>query len=136
MLRIAIVTTVLIAAVGFGIWRPWGWIAGVVALPGLIWHATKKRKSRKYARSDDCVVYRSGVLTHKTGITFFEKIQTLEVSQTPFDKRWGMATLTVDTAAAGPADHRIDISYLSEEFAQQEFDELVIKAASHEPVFG
>ena len=141
MLRIAIVTTVLIAAAGFAITivsnaQPWGWIAGVVALPGLIWHATKKRKSKKYARSDDCVVYRSGVLTHKTGITFFEKIQTLEYSQTPFDKRWGMATLTVDTAAAGPADHRIDIAYLSEEFAQQEFDELVIKAASHEPVFG
>ena len=95
MLRIAIVTTVLIAAVGFGIWQPWGWIAGVVALPGLIWHATKKRKSRKYARSDDCVVYRSGVLTHKTGITFFEKIQTLEVSQTPFDKRWGLSLIHI-----------------------------------------
>ena len=136
MVRIACVMSVIVGVAGFALTRPWGWIAGVVALPFFVWHALKKGKAMRYARTEDGVVYRSGVLTHKTSVTFFEKIQTLEVSQTPFDKRWGMATLTVDTAGAGPADHQIDIPYLTQEFANAEYDHLVVKAASHQPVFG
>lgn len=136
MLRIAVVTSVIIGAVGFAVTRPWGWIAGLVALPFFMLHAVKKSRAMRYARTSDGVVYRSGVLTHKTSVTFYEKIQSLEVSQSPFDKRWGMATLTVDTAGAGPADHQIDIPYLTQEFAHAEYDQLVVKAASHQPVFG
>ena len=31
------------------------------------------------------------------------------LTQSPFDRRWGMGTLSVDTAAAGPANHTISI---------------------------
>lgn len=136
MLRIGVVLSVLMGLVGFAVTQPWGWVAGVVALPFFLWHAIKKSRAMRYARTNDGIVYRSGVLTHKTSVTFYEKIQTLEVSQSPFDKRWGMATLTVDTAGAGPADHQIDIRYLTQEFANAEYDQLVVKAASHQPVFG
>ena len=66
-------------------------------------------------------------------MTFFEKIQSLSVSQSPFDRRWKMATLAIDTAAAGPADHLIEIPYLDARFAEQEFDALNQKSATNEP---
>jgi putative membrane protein len=134
--RISVVISILIGAVGLGLTRPWGWALGVVALPCLIFLAIKKSRAMRYARTDDTVIYRSGVLTRKTSITFFEKMQTLKVQQSYFDRRWDMATLSVDTAAAGPADHTISIPYLSSDFAHDEYNELIKKAASHQPVFG
>ena len=85
---------------------------------------------------DEGVAYRSGVFTKKTSFTFFEKVQTLRVDQSPFDRRWKMATLSVDTAAAGPADHTINIPYLNQDFAHAEYEELLRKSSGHEPIFG
>ncbi len=90
----------------------------------------------QYARRDNEVIYRSGIFNRKTSITFFDKIQTLCIDQSPFDRRWGMATLCVDTAAAGPAGHRMQIAYLEEQFANTEFKQLRVSAAGREPVFG
>ena len=69
-------------------------------------------------------------------MTFFEKIQTLRVDQSPFDRRWKMARLSIDTAAAGPADHLISVPYLDAAFVNQEFAELYRKSAFHQPRFG
>ncbi len=93
----------------------------VVPLGGLLWHARRYASSLKYARFDGGVVFRSGVLRKKIGVTFFDKIQAVRCAQSPFDRRWGMASLVVDTAAAGPAGHRIDVPFLDEQFARQEF---------------
>ena len=134
--RMAIVLAVLTGLVGLAIYRPWGWLFGLGALPLYIWIAWKRSQSKKYARNQDIIVYRSGVFTRKTSLTFFEKIQTVRLDQSPFDRRWNMATLCIDTAAAGPADHRIDIKYLSDDFAQQEFDSIVQQASGKLPVFG
>ena len=90
----------------------------------------------RYARQDDLLVYRSGVLNRKTSMTFFDKVQTISVEQSPFDRRWGMASLTVDTAAAGPAEHRISVRYLDEGFAQAELAEIRIAASRFTPDFG
>ena len=89
----------------------------------------------QYARRSNEVVYRSGILNRKTSITFFDKIQTLRINQSPFDRRWGMATLSIDTAAAGPAGHRMQIAYLEQQFANREFNQLRVSAAGREPVF-
>jgi putative membrane protein len=134
--RMAIVHSVILACIGFGVTRPWGWALGLVALPLLWMWAIKKSKSMRYARTNNGVVYRSGVLNHKISMTFFEKIQTLRVDQSPFDRRWGMAALSVDTAAAGPADHRIHIPLLDETFAMQELQVLREKTGNELPVFG
>ena len=90
----------------------------------------------RYARTDDGVVFRSGILTRKTSMTFYEKIQTLGVDQNLFDRRWKMARLSVDTAAAGPAEHRIDIPLLDQSFAWEELEELRNRSSRHEPSFG
>ncbi len=134
--RLAFMEAVMLSAVGMLVSRPWGWTVGVVALPLLVMWAIKKSKAMRYARAKNCVVYRSGVFIRKTSVTFFEKIQTLRVDQTPFDRRWKMARLSIDTAAAGPADHRIQVPYLEENFARKELQLLRLKTAQEQPVFG
>ena len=129
-IRIAcVVSCVLVAAA----YLAFGWklaIAALIAFPVLILYAIRKSQSVKYARTDFGVVYRSGVLAKKTSFSFFEKIQAASWRQTPFDRRWKMATLSVDTAAAGPAEHVIDIKYLDQEIAKEEYEQIVELAAA------
>ena len=58
------------------------------------------------------MLFRSGVFARATSAVKFEKIQSVSLSESFFDRRWSMATLQVDTAGAGPAGHRISVPYL------------------------
>lgn len=134
--RLAVIQSIILGVIGFGITRPWGFLAGVIALPLLIIWALKQSKAMRYARTDNSIIYRSGVFTRKTSMTFFEKVQALSLDQNPFDRRWKMTTLLVDTAAAGQAEHRINVRYLDEDFALKEIDVLRTKTSHEQPVFG
>ena len=122
--RLAVIQSLFVAVLGLLVTRPWGWIAGVVILPVFLYWAIRKSRAMRYAESDVGVAYRSGVLTKKLSLTFFNRIQTIRLDQSPFDRRWNMATLSVDTAAAGPADHRVHVKYLDAGFAQARYQEL------------
>ncbi len=122
--RFAVIATGVLTLVAGLVWRPWGAAIGLVLLPALMWVAWRAAKSMRYARVGSLVLYRSGVMTRKVSFTFNDKIQTLRLSQSPFDRRWKMATLSVDTAAAGPAEHRIAVKYMDAEVARQEFADL------------
>ncbi|MDG1875539.1 MAG: PH domain-containing protein, partial [Mariniblastus sp.] len=113
-----------------------GWVAGVITLPLLLAWAFKKSKSMQYARHKNAIIYRSGILNRKTSITFSDKIQAISVDQSPFDRRWKMAKLSVDTAAAGQAEHLIHAPYLDEQFAFNELQFLRVKTGEEQPVFG
>ncbi len=134
--RLAISIAVFLSALGLLYTRPWGVLLGIVALPLLLWLTRKSVRAMRYARTSDGFVFRSGLFTIKTSMTFFEKIQSLEVSQSPFDRRWKMAKLTLDTAAAGPAEHRIDVPLLDQAVAFREQETIKQLAASHQPIFG
>jgi putative membrane protein len=136
LMRIAVLQSLLVAGLGMVATRPWGWLAGLAALPLLLGWARKKARSMRYSRTARFVVYRSGVLNRKTSLTFFDKVQTVTVRQTPFDRRWKMATLAVDTAASGPAEHNIQVRYLEDEFARREFDSIAQTASRYPPDFG
>lgn len=130
LFRRAIFLSCLISVVlGFTL-RLWAIPVGILVLIAMIWHAARFARSLKYARFDDGVVYRSGVLDRKMSFTFFDKIQAINVSQSPFDRRWKMARLHVDTAAAGPAEHTISVPYLDEDFAYDEFRRITRKTSS------
>jgi putative membrane protein len=129
MMRFAIIFCVVIAAVGAFIWRPWGVAFGLALLPVSIWFARKKAKATRYARNNDLIAFRSGLMTRKLSITFFDKVQTAHLSQSPFDRRWKMATLVIDTAGVGPADHVIAVEMLDADFAANEHQAVVERAA-------
>ena len=74
------------------------------------------------------MLFRSGVLNWKLSATFYNKMQVVTMSTSPFDRRWGMASLKIDTAGAGPAEHRIEIPYLSREVARGQLEDLLVQA--------
>lgn len=129
MIRIAIFVSLLLMPIGYYFFEIWGCSITLIALPFLVTYAIKKSRSVQFARTAFGVVYRSGILTRKISLTFFEKIQATTFAQTPFDRRWGMATLSVDTAAAGPADHAIEIKYLDADLARSEHWEILQASA-------
>ncbi len=132
MARIAAVTSSLLAPLGYAFFGIWGCSVSLIALPILVVYAIKKSRSVKFSRTSFGVAYRSGILTRKISLTFFEKIQSAAITQTPWDRRWQMATLSVDTAAAGPADHAIEIKYLDAEVARRQYDQ-ILAASAGEP---
>jgi putative membrane protein len=129
--RLAIIQSIGVAAIAGYFYWPWGVLAGFLVLPLFIFWARKKAASRKYARTENAVIYRSGILERKTSVTFFEKIQAVTCEQNPFDRRWAMATLAIDTAAAGPAEHRIATAYLDANFAAAECE--ILRRVSVDP---
>jgi putative membrane protein len=63
--------------------------------------AGARYRARGWARAGGYAFARNGVLTRTTWIVPERKIQTLHTTETPFQRRWGLATLIIDTAAGG-----------------------------------
>lgn len=134
--RVGLITFLaILLTIGVAFWKPWLslgviglWVVAVISTVLGI-------SSMGFARTDQGVLFRSGVISKIVSITFFEKIQAITVNQSPMDRRWKMAKLTVDTAAAGPAEHRIDVPLLDEAFAHRELATITHLAAKHQPVF-
>lgn len=107
-------------------WRFLAWGGGIGAaflfLGTLL--ANKKAKSRKFARWGKFFLLRGGLLLQKTSIGFQEKIQSVSLRESPFDRRWKMASLSIDTSGAGVADHALEIDYLDRAAAYREYQSL------------
>ena len=124
MIRLWLFAAIALICVGLFARPLWGWIPGVlVGLLG-VFYVNKKKKSRRYSRTAWGIIYRSGTFVQKCSMTFFEKIQAAKMNQSPFDRRWKMGSLVVDTASAGPADHLIKVELLDADFAMNEFANL------------
>ncbi len=127
MLRPVFLVSLLIVCLGMYFRLSWGWIPGVVIGVAGVMYVRKKSKSKRYARTVWGLIFKSGTWTQKCSMTFFEKIQGVSYTQTPFDRNWNMAGLSIDTASAGPANHRIQVGYLASEFAAREFEAIQSK---------
>ena len=101
------VTVGLVFAVGL-----WGLLAPVALAPVVVFAARRAAAYGAWAETSWGVLFRSGVLTRRCSATLFEKVQTVTLSHSPFDRRWGMACVAVDTAGAGAAEHKIRIGYI------------------------
>jgi len=69
-----------------------------------------------WAMTGTAVLFRRGWLSRSLTVARLGKIQAVELEESPFDRRTGMASLLVDTAGATEA-HRIRIPYLGRETA-------------------
>ncbi|MCA9127037.1 MAG: PH domain-containing protein [Planctomycetales bacterium] len=130
LLRFSAAVAIAAAVLGLLFWRPWGWLIALPVFAAMALMAWKKAQSRRYARLPFCVVYQSGVFTRRQSFAFYNRIQTVSFRQSPFDRRWKMASLSIDTAAAGPADHVVNVKYLDEDFAREEFRLLRLAATN------
>jgi putative membrane protein len=97
---------------------PWGLAAPLVLVPLGLWHAHRAARFIGWDHAPFGMAFRSGVLTRCLSATFPDKMQVISLRQSPFDRRHRMATLRIDTAGAGPADHALRIPFLMRETAE------------------
>jgi putative membrane protein len=89
-------TTVLIAA---GTAIRWSALWGTIALP-LVWLISRRQaEAHRWALTEDVVGAHAGWLWRRTTVLPVDRAQTLTLRQSPFDRRWEMAAVLVDTAA-------------------------------------
>jgi putative membrane protein len=115
----------LIAAMtAIGVWfAPIVTTTAAVALAVLSFYAARGRaRSFGFAVAPDRVACRGGWLWHSTSVARFAKLQAVKLDESPFDRRWKMATVAADTAGGG--SHRVMIPYLPANEARVVFDDL------------
>jgi putative membrane protein len=101
--------------------------AGVVA--GLaVWHARRLTGRLAVALTPSSIVLRSGAFNHRRSIARFSRIQSVSYTRSPFDRRWGMSRISVDTAG-GSALHRVEMPYLDDAAAREIYRRLRAEVA-------
>ncbi len=114
MITRGVVQVSLAGAIAAGLLGIWGLLIPAVLLPWSVIHSILWTRRAAYAVIPDGILYRSGVLTRRTTAAFFDKIQVLSLSQSPFDRRHRMATFGLDTAGAAADLFPIRIPFLEE----------------------
>ncbi len=83
-----------------------------------------------YALTDRTIYFRSGWLSRRISAVRFVNMQTVSMSQSPFDHRKRMAAVAVDTAGAGGTGHRIRIPFLDVGIAESILHRLYVELRS------
>ena len=101
-------------------WRFGAW--GLLPLLSLPWWWLRARRvaaRSSWAVTDHLLLRRSGWLDRHLSFAEIGKVQGLQLVQSPFDRRHGMASLVADTAGANPLAHRLELDYLPESVARE-----------------
>ena len=97
-----------------------GAIVVVLGCIPLAWmHAHLYVKNTRWALARDAVLFRSGWLNRRLSIVPRNRVQTLSIEASPFDRRSRMASIYVDTAGASPMTAGIRIRYLAVDAAER-----------------
>ena len=113
----------LAAAAGSWYFGPWG----ALVLLWLPWAAVKARRQAAcaaYALGDELVAVRGGWWSRHWRFAELDKLQALQLTRSPIDRRCGTATLWLDTAGAGAMAPPLRIRFLPEAEAQALYDSL------------
>jgi putative membrane protein len=116
------------AAVALAGW--WGAVALVPAVGVAALNAGRQARSRSWSVSEEAVFYRKGWIWKRLTVARIAKIQGLALVQTPFDRRWGMATLQVDTAGGGAGSDRLRVRFLEAGVAREALESLSDRVGS------
>ena len=111
-------------------WRFGGW--GLLALAWLPWSVFVARRHAQhagYACEGELVAARGGWWSRRWRFAEVDKLQALKLSQSPLDRCYGMATLSLDTAGAGGFAPPLRLHYLPEAVARELFQRLGVELA-------
>lgn len=112
-------------------WSTWGVYVLPLSLPGLlvllVAMAYLRAERLAWAETPEAFFVRDGVLTHRVALVPRNRIQTVSLSASPFDRRWRMARLFLDTAGSN-IGHRAEVPYMQHETARRLADDLVAEA--------
>lgn len=97
--------------------------AAVFVVPlvvALAWvHAHLYVKNTRWALEREVLLFRSGWFTRRLTIVPRDRVQSLNVSTSPFDRRRHMASLSVDTAGGSARSAGVQIRYLPADVARR-----------------
>ncbi|QWP77167.1 PH domain-containing protein [Lysobacter sp. K5869] len=120
--------TLLAAFVGY--WHLGEW--SLLALLWLPWAAFKaQRRARRmgYAMDAELVAVREGWWHRHWRFAEFDKLQALQITRSPLDRRCGTATLWLDTAGAGALAAPLRIRFLPVDDARALYERLAASLA-------
>jgi len=106
---VSLVATTLLC-LRFGAW-------GLLALAWMPWSvfAARRHAARAgFARDDALVAWRAGWWSRHWRFAEVDKLQALQLTRSPLDRLYGMATLHLDTAGAGAMGAQLRMRYLPE----------------------
>jgi membrane protein YdbS with pleckstrin-like domain len=108
-----------------------GWWAVAAFAALAIWGmagASLHVRNLRWGLAADGLVFRSGAWRRATTATRFARVQAVELAESPFDRRTGMASIQVDTAGTGGAE--TTMPYLAREDALKLRDLTAARAAN------
>jgi putative membrane protein len=112
-----------------------GWsLLVVLPIAVLMSWSSARATSYRYAYSvdDEAVAFRRGWLTHRMSIVRMARVQSVKLSESWLDRRWGMASVAVDTAGASGDTYKVNVHYLSRADAERLFARIREAAARFE----
>ena len=130
-LRIAMPGLLLVSAiVAAACWRfgAIGLLASVL-VPLQLWRAHRITGACGYADNGRMVAWRTGWLAKTWNFAEIGKLQASRLSRSPLDRRFGMASLLLDTAGASPFGAPLHLQYLPLEVAEALSARLVAQLA-------
>ncbi len=94
------------------------------------WYSRSAIRNMGYHLGNDVIGYRRGVWFKSEVFVRLSKIQSVVITETPFDRRHNMASLAVDTAGAKFGSRHLKIPYLGNATALQ-IEASVIREVAH-----
>jgi putative membrane protein len=119
-----LLSAALIALLGWWTLAAWAALSAWAAFSG-----RRHVASLRWSLTSDTVVFHSGWLWRYVTVAPLAKVQAVALRQSPFDRRYQMATVLVDTAGAQDAPHRIEIPFLPEQTAHELRERIVAATA-------
>lgn len=103
----------VLIATGALCWRFGGiGLLGLLLAPLQLWRAHRVAAACGYADNGKLVAWRNGWLSKTWNFAECDKVQALRLSQSPIDRRLGMASLLLDTAGASPFGAPLHLHHL------------------------
>ena len=106
---VRLATPVLILTGVMAFIRGSDWLALALLLAPAAWYAAAEYRARAWARPTGFAIARSGVFTRITWVVPRRKVQTVHLSESPFQRRWRIGSLVLDTAAGGRVASIVDL---------------------------
>jgi membrane protein YdbS with pleckstrin-like domain len=110
---VLIIAAVVISVISFLASFPWFVVVAlftlllIVGIHSMVWPGIAVPR-RGYALRDKDILFRKGVIWRSVTAVPFNRIQHVETSSTPMDRRYGLATLQLFTAGGSSGDLKID----------------------------
>jgi putative membrane protein len=129
LVRVRLVIAAVIGAASYGAAHRWAVAIGLIAAAALTAQAWVEARFTAFAWSGDTLCFRSATATRHVTLVRTGRAQVVTLDRSPFDRRWGMAAVQVDTAGAAAGGHHVRIPLLPADVARALYQQLRRAAA-------